>query len=203
MAAPHVQDWRDMPELELSPILEAALDAFYEHGYHGASVRDVSNRVGLTIPSLYYHHQSKQGLLFAVLERSIGSIIDRVELAAEDGVTPTVRLSHVVEAIVLSMTILPRASALDASEARYLEGDYRSRYTESQKRIEQILAGIVDDGNTACEFSVDDVPETVRAILGMTQTIPRWYDRQGRFTPSETAERYANLVLRLVGAQPN
>ncbi len=46
--------------VELSPILSAALDAFYEKGFHGASVRDIARRVGVTVPALYYHYDSKE-----------------------------------------------------------------------------------------------------------------------------------------------
>jgi len=58
-------DWRLYEPLELTPILTAALEAFYEHGFHGTTVRDIARRVGQTVPSLYYHHDSKEGAFVA------------------------------------------------------------------------------------------------------------------------------------------
>ena len=63
--------WRTSPTPELSPILSASLDAFSEHGYHGTTVRDIAKRVGVTVPALYYHHENKEGLLFALLDTGI------------------------------------------------------------------------------------------------------------------------------------
>ncbi|WP_245567497.1 TetR family transcriptional regulator [Nocardia vinacea] len=37
-------------------LLGAALDTFYENGFHGTTVRDVVRRVGRTVPSLYAVH---------------------------------------------------------------------------------------------------------------------------------------------------
>ncbi len=70
-------EWRRLEPLELSPILSAALDAFYEKGFHGASVRDIARRVGVTVPALYYHYDSKEGLLVALVELGTGDVLAR------------------------------------------------------------------------------------------------------------------------------
>jgi AcrR family transcriptional regulator len=49
-------------------IYEAALDAFSENGYAGASLRDIARRVGIEVASLYNHIDSKEELLFRIIE---------------------------------------------------------------------------------------------------------------------------------------
>jgi len=193
--------WRDIQVPVLSPILEAALDAFYETGFHGTSVRDVARRVGLTIPSLYYHYDSKEGLLLAVLTQSLEPIAQRVELAAQDGETAAQRLAHVIEALVLSAVENIRAVAIDSSEGRYLNEENHVRYRALRSRIETVVRALIDEGVASGEFSVLDVPEVVRAMLGMLQAIPRWYHREGRDSPRKIGVRYADLALRMVGYQ--
>ena len=100
-----IRYWCSLERLELTPILSASLDAFYESGFHGASVREIARRVGVTVPSLYYHHQSKEGLLIALLERSIGDLHSRslaANAAGDDD--PVQRLANVIFTIVLQMT---------------------------------------------------------------------------------------------------
>ena len=48
-------------------ILDAAADLFIEQGYAGTSVRDISERMGMTKGSLYYHFASKEDVLNALV----------------------------------------------------------------------------------------------------------------------------------------
>lgn len=193
-------DWRSVERMELTPILSAALDAFYESGFHGASVRDIARRVGVTVPSLYYHHQSKEGLLIALLELSTGGLRSRALAAnaAGDG-DPVQRLTNVIFTIVLQMTNRARLAALEG-EARYLGPENWDRYRAMRKGIEGLVLDIVHDGNAAGDFDADDPAETTRAILGMCQAIPRWYHAEGIHSPEVVARKYVGIALRMVGA---
>jgi AcrR family transcriptional regulator len=48
-------------------ILATASDLFLERGYAGTSIRDISQRLGMTKGSLYYHFAAKEDLLIALL----------------------------------------------------------------------------------------------------------------------------------------
>lgn len=64
-------------------ILDAAEDLFAERGYAGTTLRDVADRVGLRIPSLYNHFASKDALYAAVLARGIGPVVELLAALAE------------------------------------------------------------------------------------------------------------------------
>ncbi|GAA1728116.1 TetR/AcrR family transcriptional regulator [Isoptericola hypogeus] len=49
-------------------ILQAAIVMFGEVGYHGASLREIASRVGISHPGLLHHFPTKAALLEAVLE---------------------------------------------------------------------------------------------------------------------------------------
>ncbi|MCZ4559174.1 TetR/AcrR family transcriptional regulator [Rhodococcus maanshanensis] len=193
-------DWRRLQELELTPILSASLDAFHELGYHGTTVREVARRVGVTVPALYYHHNSKEGLLIALLELSTSDVLARAHAADTDGGDdPVRRLANVIEAIVLRMTTRARLAALEG-EVRYLSTENRQRYRAVRKGIEEVVLRIVQDGTAHGDFDVDDPAETTRALLGMCQSIPRWYHAEGTLSPEEVAKKYASIALKTVGA---
>ena len=50
-------------------ILDAASALFAERGYHGASLREISRRVGISHPGMLHHFSSKEVLLSAVIDR--------------------------------------------------------------------------------------------------------------------------------------
>jgi hypothetical protein len=44
--------------------------------------------------------------------------------------------------------------------------------------------------------------ETSRALLGMCQSVARWYHADGPLSPEEIAARYVDIALMTVGAHP-
>jgi len=51
-----------------SKILDAGLEVFYEHGFHGSGVQDVVDQAGVPKGSFYNHFKSKEALGLEVLE---------------------------------------------------------------------------------------------------------------------------------------
>jgi AcrR family transcriptional regulator len=56
-------------------ILVEATGLFVAHGYHGLSMRQIAEAVGVTKAALYYHFENKEALFLAIL----GSYLERVE----------------------------------------------------------------------------------------------------------------------------
>lgn len=195
-------DWRVCDPVELSNILQAASEAFYEQGFHGTSVRDIASRVGVTVPALYYHHDNKEAILVAVLESAIHDLLPRGEAAIADGDgDPLHELANLVRCVALHVTVRAQLAALD-SEYRYLSADARSDYAEVRKQNELLMRGVVERGVASAAFVVGDAAEATRAILGMLQAITRWYDPSRSLTPDAIADRYVALGLATVGVSP-
>jgi AcrR family transcriptional regulator len=53
-------------ERRLAEILEHATAVFYEKGYEGASMRDLSRMSGMSLAGLYYYFESKEKLLYLI-----------------------------------------------------------------------------------------------------------------------------------------
>jgi AcrR family transcriptional regulator len=70
-------------------ILRTASELFVERGYAGTSVRDISERLGMTKGSLYYHFASKDDLLVALIAPLFAAVEEFVAAARARGeVTP-------------------------------------------------------------------------------------------------------------------
>lgn len=194
--------WRNADDEDLSAILATARDLFYEVGFHGATVRDIAGRVGVTVPALYYHHANKEAILAALLDRSIGSVIERCEQAlAEAGDDPADRFRNLIECLVLYMANHRKSAAMDA-EIRALSPAARKLYSTQRRRVEQMLTDTIEQGVTAGMFEVTSPRDTARALLGMIQAITVWFSPDGgQLTASELAVRYVDIAERTVGAR--
>ena len=64
-------------------ILETAESLFARHGYAATSLRDITEAAGANVAAVNYHFGSKEALLVAVLDRTVGPIGPR-RIASED-----------------------------------------------------------------------------------------------------------------------
>jgi len=195
-------DWRAPGELELTPILRAALDSFSEVGYHGTSVRDIAARVGVTVPALYYHHENKEAILFSLLDASI-TRLHGLCLAALAGAedSPEVRFLNLVECVVIYMANAGKSARLD-DEIRVLSPALRKIYSAKRHEIETMFVQVIESGVQTGGFRVLSPADTARALLGMYQAIPTWFQPRGRVNAPELARRYKDISAHTVGAPP-
>lgn len=71
-------------------ILDGAAELFAEYGYHGASLRNISSRVGISHPGMLHHFASKDALLDGVIDRleaHAQAALDRVDELCTDSST--------------------------------------------------------------------------------------------------------------------
>jgi AcrR family transcriptional regulator len=184
----------------LSPTLSGALEAFDEHGYHGTSVRDIARRVGVTVPALYYHHENKEAILFALLDSSIERLHALCAEALTDaGDDPELRYLNLVECLVRYMMNSGKIAHLDA-EFRSLSPELRAVYSAKRYAIEMMLLGAIEDGVQAGIFDVTSPRDSARAILGMIQAVATWYRPDGRLAVDAIALRYLDICALAVGA---
>ncbi|MFX0538288.1 TetR/AcrR family transcriptional regulator [Ornithinimicrobium sp. Y1847] len=62
-------------------LLDAALDAFSQQGYHATAMDDIAERAGVSKPVLYQHFDSKLALYLAIAVRVRDEIVSTIENA--------------------------------------------------------------------------------------------------------------------------
>lgn len=78
-------NWREYDELVLDPVLRAAVSAFVETGYHGATARRIAQLAGLSVPGMYHHFATKQDMLVGILDLTMDDLLGRGHEAKEEG----------------------------------------------------------------------------------------------------------------------
>lgn len=199
-AAPAAEpDWRHFESLDLAAPLAGALEAFVEFGYHGATIRIIAERAGLSVPGLYHHHATKQDLLRQLHELTMTELLWRARSARAEGVGPVGRFSRLIECLALFHTHRAELSFIGASEMRGLHPENRARVV----RFRQEMQGMVDDEVVeGCRIGLMSTPlpkQAARAVVIMCTGIARWWSPTGSFSPEEVANQYVAFALDLVG----
>lgn len=187
--------WRDYSEPLLPPILEAALECFVEHGYHGTTIRTVAARAGLSVPGLYHHYPSKQALLVAIVHKAMEDLLARSQAAlAEAGSSVEARFAALIECLVLFHAHRSKLAFISASEIRSLEGESREAHIAARDRQQRILDDIVSQGAAEGIFATKFPKHSSRAIVTMCTGVAQWYDPAGSLTPEELADSYVTIA---------
>src|SRR6201986_3322365 len=78
----------------LAKVLHHAARIFYEKGYEGASMRDLSRAAGMSLAGLYHYFYSKEELLYLIQKHTFRTIIGRAQerLQATSGAEHRVRV---------------------------------------------------------------------------------------------------------------
>lgn len=130
-------------------ILDSASALFAERGYHGASLRDISRRVGISHPGMLHHFSSKEALL--------GAVVDRLEAHAQGLLDSAESLQASPQALLAALAGPwdPRQhpmALLATLSAEIVNPDHPGRFRVARLRLvhehvlEKVLTGLAENG---------------------------------------------------------
>jgi AcrR family transcriptional regulator len=184
-------------------IEDAASSLFREHGYSGTSVRDIARAVDIQGASLYAHVNSKQDVLWTIVERTASrfeAAADAVEMADPGAVTfgCGVYLIALVRAHVGVLTDDIERASVFVHEWRALQGDRRGEIARRRDAYELRFRTAIADGIGAGAFQAPDAAVAAAYILTALNGLVSWYHPNGRLPARAIADIYADLSLRAV-----
>lgn len=178
-------------------ILRAAVDTFYEYGYHDTTVDMLAERLDGTKAIFYYYYTDKRAVLEEMYRRSLSSAQQVIQQAIDDGGTPSQMLGTFARRYTEWVIDHQRLVGVFWREERTLSREVRMEVAAEQKKFDDLLARIIKDGVAAGEFRVEDPRTMSRAISGMISFIYTWWRAEHRLGREEAAKYYAALALRL------
>jgi AcrR family transcriptional regulator len=177
-------------------ILERAAEVFNELGYRGASVEELARRVGLRKGSLYHHVRSKEQVLGEVLLRGMELLRGGLPGADDARLAPAEKVRAAVRFHLEWMAAEPHVTGVFLREARNLPARLRPRLQAQVRDFERRWVALLREGIAAGAFRPDVDPKlTVYLILGLINSVHRWYRPDGRLGMKRIAEACADLVL--------
>jgi AcrR family transcriptional regulator len=153
-------------------ILEAATGLFIEQGYHGLSMRQIAEALGVTKAALYYHFKDKEELFLAVL----GAYLEKMEatlnkIQAEPG-SNRERISRLVEHILSQPGEQNAIIRLASQEMKHIRAAQRQAFNRVYHekfidKIEAMLKAGMQQGEFRGEFQHLDPQVATWALLGL------------------------------------
>lgn len=191
------QSWHD----DVTPdaarrMLIAAAQAFADRGYHATTTRDIAARAGMSPAAVYIHYRSKEDLLFQISrvghERSL-----KVLTAVQDP-DPVARMARSVASFARWHAEFRTTARVVQYELGSLSPEHYAVVAELRRKIEAQVRGVVEDGVRVGVFEAPDPRGAALAVLSLCIDVARWYRPDGKRTPEEIGELYADLALRML-----
>jgi AcrR family transcriptional regulator len=166
---------------------------FAEKGYHGTSIGDIAQAMGVQKGSVYAHIASKQDLLWEIA--SEGAAAFHAALDEIDGTAPAVERIR----LALRGHLRVVAEQLDVAtvfvrEWRYVDDERREQFVGERRRYEERIRELFREGRDLGELRSDlDTAAAALLFLSAANWAYTWL-QPGRDT-DELADRFFRLLV--------
>ncbi|MQA94360.1 MAG: TetR family transcriptional regulator [Streptosporangiales bacterium] len=184
-------------------IVGAAIELLGERGFHGAGLRQIATRAGVSLANVYTYFPSKADLLLAILKRACADLLVQVQDSVRGaGSGADERFVAAASAYVRFCATRSTEMFIADSEVRYLDPERREELLVHRDAIQDVFERIVADGVRGGRFATPYPDQACLAVLTMCSGVAQWYRPDGPLTADALAERFAHYALALVEEGP-
>jgi AcrR family transcriptional regulator len=174
-------------------LTRTAARLFAERGYHGTSLADLAEALGLQKASLYHHISSKEDLLWEVARAGAAAFHSALDAVPEDApATEKIRLALRGHLAVVAAQL--DAATVFTREWRALEGERRELFLAERRRYEERIRELFREGVETGRLRTDlDVATAGLLLLSAANWAYTWL-RPGGDTDA-LADRCFDVLL--------
>ena len=171
-------------------IYSTARSLFRERGYPATTVRDIAREMNMQAGSLYAHIDSKEDVLWEIVNRAADQFLAAAEPIALPTCAPP-RSSASLCALTSAwwLTTLPRPPSSSTSGSSWAK-QRRHAIAERRNRYESLYRHVVEEGIASGDFAPTDPKMATLLVLSAVNWLPQWYNPSGPLSPAEVADSF-------------
>src|SRR5437868_12342376 len=177
-------------------IYSTARIMFSERGYHATTVRDIARELNMQGGSLYAHIESKEEVLWELVNRAADQFLGVVEPIVQSDMPPANKLREMVRAHVTVVADNLGDATVFLHEWKFLGEERRAQVADRRDRYESLYRHVIEEGIGAGEFAPTDPKMAAMLVLSAVNWMPQWYKPEGPLSPEEIADRFSELILK-------
>jgi len=188
-------------ELKRQAIIREAARIFSRRGFHGATLDDVADRLGVTKTALYRYVRNKNDLIFACHEEAMDIAFRALDRGEAQGRTGLEKIRIGMQTYLAEM-IGELGVPVLILEENSLQGDEAERIYGLRDAFEQRLRGLFEQGIADGSILPLSAKLAVFMLLGSIHWVTKWYRPEGAWSAEDVAEALLELATRGLAAAP-
>lgn len=176
-------------------LVREAARLFREKGFDGTSVRDIAHAAGMRSGSPFYHFESKQDLLLAVMEEGLAAGLEATEAVLARKLPPREKFralvrSHLSTLFDAGHDFIP----VLLYDWRALGPGNRAKIIAVKNRFDAVWQDMVRELKAAGLLHTDSRLARL-LVLGAINYMATWYQRDGKLSLDEVADQTVDFFL--------
>lgn len=177
-------------------ILETAARVICAKGYEGASIQEIAEACGLTKAGLYHHIESKENLLYAIMNYGMDLFEEQVLSQVSSIPDPVERLRACMEK---NIKLVTRGSSKEVTiilhEHATLTGAPGKHINARKKRYVRFLEASFSEAVAKGQIRTVNATVAAYSFLGMILWIYKWYRPDGELSDDRISDDMIDLLF--------
>jgi AcrR family transcriptional regulator len=178
-------------------ILRAAARLFQQQGYDATSMNDVAAALQLSKGGLYHHFQSKDEILFHLMDHAMDITQERVIDAVLGIADPEERLRTLIRRhIEVVLSVREREITVMLHENHPLPPALRKRINTRKKDYVHFMESLIAEAQRVRQSKGTISPRAAAfALLGMINWIYQWYKPEGTLQEENLVRQFTEIFF--------
>lgn len=183
-------------------IIDAAVIAIAENGYHQAQVSKIAKQAGVADGTIYLYFKNKEDILISLFQEKMGIFVDNLQVIIKSGETASDKLNKMVENHLHVLSSDRHLATVTQLELRQSNKQLRLKINAILKEYLILLDQILIEGMLNGEFQQTmDVRIARQMVFGTLDEITTtWVMNDYRYDLNEQAPKIQQLLLNALKA---
>jgi TetR/AcrR family transcriptional regulator, cholesterol catabolism regulator len=175
-------------------ILQHATEVFYDKGYEGASMRDLSRATGMSLAGLYYYFESKERLLYLIQKHTFTTILSRLKERLQGVTEPEERIRILVRNHLEYFLAHQKAMKVLSHEDDVLKNDFGREVAGLKREYYRLCLDLLEKLKAAKGLDFNS-RIAVLSLFGMMNWIYTWHHPRVDADSAELARQMSDIFL--------
>lgn len=173
-----------------------AAQLFVERGVESTSLSDIANALNITKAALYYYFESKQELLYRIVELGLDNVKNEVLDPAREIADPEERLKFIIRNHARLAAEGNHAVIIVSHEMNSLSFTQREAILKRRREYFEFVRDTLVEIQTDAKLNDIDMTTATFTLFGMILWLSRWYRENGKLSVEKVCQDVCDMALK-------